>query len=433
MSPKNYGDTQKKENDAMRPRMRTGKLTLLVLGAFLSLLFAACSGAAQNGGDSGGEAVVPSEVPSTVVRATGEVIPKTYTTLSFPITGRIAELMVEEGDVVEEGDILAQLDTTDLDTSVAEAEAGLTVAKARLAEAEAGPREEEIQEARDQVAAANARIAEASATRDQLYSAVTEEEIITAETNLRQAQQNLLTAQEGYDSIMYYFNNWDSIPHIDEIEPGMRTPLDGEQGARRGLEYAKENADAAQAILDDLLDGPNPESVAAADATVAAAAAQRDASQAYLDLLLAGPMPEAIAVADAQVTQAGAALEVAQAARDQAVLVAPFSGTITSLPVDLNEWVTSGTTVMTLGDLNTLRVETTDLNEIDVAQLAEGDTVEVSFDALPGVTETGTVLQIAPKADEGSGVNYRVIVVLDNLPEEVRWGMTAFVDIDTEE
>ncbi|MEJ2149070.1 MAG: efflux RND transporter periplasmic adaptor subunit, partial [Chloroflexota bacterium] len=187
------------------------------------------------------------------------------------------------------------------------------------------------------------------------------------------------------------------------------------------------------AILDDLLDGPNPESIAAADATVAAAAAQRDASQAYLDLLLAGPMPEAIAVADAQVTQAGAALEVAQAARDQAVLVAPFSGTITSLPVDLNEWVTSGTTVMTLGDLNTLRVETTDLNEIDVAQLAEGDTVEVSFDALPGVTETGTVLQIAPKADEGSGVNYRVIVVLDNLPEEVRWGMTAFVDIDTEE
>jgi multidrug resistance efflux pump len=340
---------------------------------------------------------------------------------------------VEEGSVVEEGDSLARLDTTDMDAAVADAEAALAVAQARLAESQAGAREEEIQEARDQVAAASARISEASASRDQLYSAVTEEEILRAEADLREAQQSLLTSQEGYDQIMYYYHNWDSIPHIDEIQPGERTPLDSEQAARRGLEYAVQNADAAQAVLDDLLDGPNPESVAAANATIAAAAARRDAQQAYLDLLLAGPMPEQVAYAEAEVAQAEAALAVAQADRDQAILVAPFSGTVTALAVDLDEWVPIGMRVLTVGDLDSLRVETTDLNEIDVALLVEGDTVDVSFDALPNVVQTGTVAQIAPKADEGSGVNYRVIVELDEVPEAVRWGMTAFVDIDTEE
>jgi multidrug efflux pump subunit AcrA (membrane-fusion protein) len=424
----------KKENNAMRPRTRTGKLILLVLGALFLLLVAACAAPpAGEGEEPTGDAAAPGEEASSVVRATGEVIPETYAVLSFPVPGRVAELLVEEGSTVEEGDVLARLDTTDRDASVADAEAALAIAKAKLAETEAGAREEEIQEARDQVAAANARISEASASRDQLYSAVTEEEIISAQANLREAQQNLLTSQEGYDSIMYYYYNWDSIPHIDELQPGEATPLDGEQGARRGLEYAVQNAAAAQAVLDDLLDGPNPESVAAANATIAAAAAQRDASQAYLDLLLAGPMPEEIAVAEAEVAQAEAALEVAQANREQAVLVAPFSGTVTSLAVEISEWVQVGTAVLTLGDLDTLRVETTDLNEIDVALLVEGDTVNVSFDALPGMVQTGTVTHIAPKADEGSGVNYRVIVELDELPEAVRWGMTAFVDIDTEE
>jgi HlyD family secretion protein len=422
----------KKENNAMRPRMRTGKLILLLLGALFLLLVAACAAPEQ---DQGGaeENAVPGEALSPVVRATGEVIPETYAVLSFSLPGRVAELLVEEGSLVEEGDVLARLDTADLDANVADAEAALLVAQARLAETLAGSREEEIQEQRDRVAAASARIAEASASRDQLYSAVTEEEIISAEANLRQAQQSLLTSQEGYDQIMYYYYNWDSIPHIDEIQPGEATPLDGEQGARRGLEYAVQDAAAAQAVLDDLLDGPNPESVAAANATIAAAAAQRDAEQALLDLMLAGPSPEEIAYAEAEVSEAEASLSLAQATREQATLVAPFSGTVTALAVDLNEWVLNGDPVLTMGDLDSLRVETTDLNEIDVALLYVGDTVDVSFDALPNVRRTGTVTQIALRADEGSGVNYRVIVELYDLPESVRWGMTAFVDIDTEE
>ena len=95
---------------------------------------------------------------------------------------------------------------------------------------------------------------------------------------------------------------------------------------------------------------------------------------------------------------------------------------VTLLPVNLN---------MSVGDLEHLQVETTDLNEIDAAEIAEGDVVTITFDALEDVLE-GTVVSVAPKASEGSGVNYTVVVKLDDWPEGLRWGMTAFVDIEIE-
>ena len=103
---------------------------------------------------------------------------------------------------------------------------------------------------------------------------------------------------------------------------------------------------------------------------------------------------------------------------------------IAGLYINPSEWVSPGMPLMLIADLEHLQVETTDLNEIDVAQIAVGDIVIVTFDALPELVLDGTVASIAPKAAEGSGVNYPVVVELSDLPDELRWGMTAFVDID---
>ena len=84
---------------------------------------------------------------------------------------------------------------------------------------------------------------------------------------------------------------------------------------------------------------------------------------------------------------------------------------------------------MVLGDLAGLRVETTDLNEIDVASVEAGAPVTITFDALADTLVSGRVFSISPMSGEGSGVNYTVIVGLDEIPERLRWGMTAFVDI----
>jgi len=77
-----------------------------------------------------------------------------------------------------------------------------------------------------------------------------------------------------------------------------------------------------------------------------------------------------------------------------------------------------------------MRVETTDLRETDVARLAAGMPVEVTFDALPGQTFQGTVARIAPMSSTEKGsTNYTVIVDVADLDPALRWGMTAFVNI----
>ena len=61
-----------------------------------------------------------------------------------------------------------------------------------------------------------------------------------------------------------------------------------------------------------------------------------------------------------------------------------------------------------------------------------GAVATVTFDALPDVQVVGRVVRIAPKAAGGSGVNYTVIVELEEVPIRLRWGMTAFVDIEVD-
>jgi multidrug efflux pump subunit AcrA (membrane-fusion protein) len=65
-----------------------------------------------------------------------------------------------------------------------------------------------------------------------------------------------------------------------------------------------------------------------------------------------------------------------------------------------------------------------------VARIQVGDTVKVSFDALPDTVVTGKVREISLKNAVGSGVYYDVFVTLDEVPEGLRWGMSAFVEIE---
>jgi multidrug resistance efflux pump len=144
----------------------------------------------------------------------------------------------------------------------------------------------------------------------------------------------------------------------------------------------------------------------------------------------AGPDPDDVALAEIRLTHAEAQLAAAKAAIADRELVAPFDGVISAVHVNPNEWVAPGSPVLLVGDLDHLQVKTTDLSEIDVAQISHGDTAIVTLDALPELVLEGTVVSIAPKADEGSGVNFPVLIELSEIPPALRWGMTAFVDIE---
>jgi multidrug efflux pump subunit AcrA (membrane-fusion protein) len=80
-------------------------------------------------------------------------------------------------------------------------------------------------------------------------------------------------------------------------------------------------------------------------------------------------------------------------------------------------------------------VETTDLTELDVVAVAVGYPAEVRIDAIPDEVLQGTVTDIATVANPARGdVNYTITIELEETADlPLRWGMTAFVDIDVEE
>jgi RND family efflux transporter MFP subunit len=107
--------------------------SILVLGS-LTFLLAAC-------GDQGGQAVRPSPVRAQVVAAsqhslsvalTGEIRARVQSDLAFRFTGRIAERVVDVGDHVEAGQVLARLESQEQMADVASATAGVQSAEATL-------------------------------------------------------------------------------------------------------------------------------------------------------------------------------------------------------------------------------------------------------------------------------------------------------------
>jgi len=273
-------------------------LFLVTLSLAAALVVAGCSSAST--ADSA-TPTVGAAVASSTVSATGEVVPAEWAELSFPVSGRATEILVQEGDVVQKGDVIAQLDTTDLDIALVRAKAALAVAQANLDLAKAGPRDAEVKRATDQLAAANARVAVAVAQRDAVKAPPDADAVIQAQANVQQAVNGQQDLQESYDALMYFVeHHWDDF----DFEPGDRTPLDGEQNLRYALEQANLQVAASQANLDKLTGGPDPDDLRVADARVWAAAAQRDASLAYLDLVKAGTAPADLAISEAEVEQA---------------------------------------------------------------------------------------------------------------------------------
>jgi HlyD family secretion protein len=385
----------------------------------LALFLSACGGSAE-------ETPTPEldydYVP--VVSVTGEVVPSVWATISAQTGGTVVEVLVEPGDEVAEGDLLVRLDPTDAQLAVQQAEAALQAVQAQLALLQAGPRAEEIASAEAQLEAAEAALSQAAAQRDQLTAGATEAEIAAARAQVAAAQAEQLAAREAHDQTMKCYD----VPGSDEkVCPLLGAP---EEQARYALHAAEEALAAAQAQLDAAVAGADDQ-VRTAEAAVWAAAAQRDTAQAQLALLRAGATAEEVAVAEASVVQAEAALEVARVALDRSEIRAPFAGTVGAVTVRMGELVSPGQSMVTLGDLTTLRVETTDLDEIDVARVAEGQQVALTFDVLPERVFTGRVARISPMAEPGSGgVNYTAVIELDETDPAIRWGMTAFVDIE---
>ncbi|MDY7079368.1 MAG: HlyD family efflux transporter periplasmic adaptor subunit [Chloroflexota bacterium] len=350
------------------------------------------------------------------VSATGNIQPEARVDLSFEMPGRIAEVLVEVGDVVQSGDPLARLDSEQLALQMQQAEAAMEAAQAQLSLVKAGARSEQVAAAEASVRAAEAQVSAAAANRDQLESGASDAQVAAAEAGVAAAELQYKVTQIEHDRI------------VNETEDAEK-----KEQARYDLYTADKALAAAQAGLDAALAGADEDMIRAARAGVSAAAAQADAAQATLDLLLAGATDEQIASVEAQVAQAQVALDMVELLLDHATLRAPFDGIIAEFNITAEEMASAGLPAISLIDTSKLYI-TVGVDEIDVSQLVEGQAVQVTLDALPGVEIAGTVERIAPDATtRGSVVYYDTVIELAPTDVPILADMTANVTIVVEE
>lgn len=167
--------------------------------------------------------------------------------------------------------------------------------------------------------------------------------------------------------------------------------------------------------------------IAEAEAGVLAAETQ----VRYLDRV--GTSDEQMEKAQSDVDRANALVDQARANLAQATLYSPVRGTVITLEMSPGEVVTPGQTVILIADLNQMQVETTDLSERDILAVQIGQQAQVFIEALDDFFE-GRVTDIARRSSTvGGDVVYTVTIELDERPDGLRWGMSAEVEIQTEQ
>lgn len=386
----------------------------------------------------------------SVVSASGVIEPERQVSLHFRTMGVVARVYVEPGDRVEGGDVLAELQTDELDLAVRQAEVNLAVSQARLEQLTAGASEEEIAAAEaalasalanyervaagpseEELAAARANLASAQKNLEKLLRGPTEDEVAAAKANLERARIALERAQSEYDKVAW-IGAVGALPQAlalqqatidyEAAQAAYRLATEGATEAQ--IEAARAQVAQAQASLQRLLESPTDAELAAAEAQVAQARAQ-------LERLVSGPAEEEIRIAEAQVEQARLSLEQARLQRENAILKAPFAGVVAQVNLREGEQIQAALPAVVLVDDTAYHITVT-ADEMDITAVQVGQEAEIWLDALPERALAGHVTRVYPAATQVGGITgYQVRVDLDALDPTLRPGMNAAVDIIT--
>jgi HlyD family secretion protein len=435
------------------------------------------------------EAELPAATTDSV-SAKAVFVPLREAALSYGVSGRVDQVLVTPGEVVKAGQELARLKLSDLEQPVLQAEADLRSAEALLAKVKAGASVEENAEAEAAVSMAQAgvRAREASVTIVTANLEAARADLKTAENGVTVARSNVDAANARLVSARAALNKIVAGPSATEVKIA-EAELERARNEQEAIERQRDAtfnvlegkvgaAQAAVAIaqlrLEQLKAGARPEDLAAAQARASQATAGVDTArarlaqaqaivaeaqavietrevqlrqsltqlegaraqveqvQARLDLIKSGSRAEDVAMAEAAVARAQAGVASARNRLDDGTLRAPFDGTVGEILLREGEQAAPGIAALRLGDLTRFKVQTEDLSEVDVDQVKVGQAAQVTVDALEGEVIDGKVTRIASVASDRRGDKVYVVTVEPvTAPEaNLRWGMTAFVEID---
>ena len=377
----------------------------------------------------------PTQQSNGALTASG-TIEASQVQISAETSGKIADVLVSEGERVQAGQELVRLDQTLLLAQLEQARAAQAQAQANYdlvaagtpaeqrqaaiaaAELELTSAEQALQTLYDTAdlarAQAEQKVAAADEARDQvqdrldsLLGEADPEDIDRAQSQVTIAADKLKKAKEDYDKGLKYLdkNVAKAIMQIKVSDAKTAydmavTRLNNLLGHANQIEVtlAESNVNLAEAALADaqrelekVKDGPDPDALALAQSRLAT-------TESRLAFAKAEPSTEQLSLAQAQVESARRAVETLEIQLKKMVLLSPTDGVVLSSSAEPGEFATPGATLLVLGreDDKTITVY---IPEDRYGLLSIGQPASVSVDSFPGASFDATVVNIADQAE----------------------------------
>jgi HlyD family secretion protein len=395
------------------------------------------------------------------VAASGSLASPQTGAVAWQAPGHVGKVDVKVGQVVTAGEVLMEMDPSNLDVSFVQAQATLLNDQTTLATLLAGPTKQQIENANLAVVQDTQAITTAqknlrnalNPVGQSLYDTVNSAKVTldtaTANAQLATVSQAVQDYTNSYWLTDFYWKRYQNLqakyeaaPNPDSLQKAQNAYNDykvlADKQAQRQLTFQSDQESknstvgTAQTAYDQAVANLNAAQAGPDIATVQLdqqqlMVAQANLVQAKTDLANLKASPT---ITD--VTSARAKIAVDQAVLAKTELVAPFSGTVTEIDTQNGDPVSSGTQGLVMADLSSLKV-LVQVSEVDINRVKLGQEVDLSLDAVSGKTFTGTVSDIGYLGTTTQGVvNFPVTVVIDKPGPQLKPGMTASAAVVTD-
>ncbi len=403
------------------------------------------------------------------VEVTGSVQASRDASLSFQTLGAVSYVGVKVGDIVQQGKVLATLQSGDAQASLLQAKAQLGSAQATLEQLTQGFRPEEIALKQQIVDNAKSSLEQSylalpdvirnvdATTADTIKNKLStlfinngdhytlsfsscDQSLQSSIEASRSNLENTLAEYQKKSSVISVISSKEDIDAVFEQAYTATVATNNLVSAISNLLLSACSAkntslDTSRTTLSTVRTTMNTLFTEISTKRSALNTAKNTLSQATRDLELtkAGTDPYKVKAQASAVNQAEASVASALSGLQKTMIVAPFAGTISDVSVTVGETVSSGKSVISMLAVDAFEIEAK-VPEIDIVKVNVGAEVEVTLDAYgKGVVFPATVTRVNPTATvEGSVPMYKVIITFTGNDKRIKSGMTANVRIITE-
>ncbi len=384
--------------------MRKLSITGILLLLCLTLANAtACNAPSSGEGTENLVKVVQGDLTVTV-SGSGNIEVSNEIKLAFGVGGRIDKIYVHEGDKTSKGEVLAKLETSDLELAVTEAKVAQTKAQVAVIQAQA-----DVIQAQTAVIQAEAALQTAKYELNKTRDLYTWEDIKVAQADVDEAERYLE----------------DALWKLGQYSSGG----EGYESWQKVVIHAQARLDTAKDKLDAMLSGADPAEVVIKQLQVEAAQQSLELAQQSLEVTQQSPW-----LAQQSLGLAQQSLEQAQEQLDEATITAPFDSVVAKIYVDEGDIIPSPSvgsmTIIYLIDPSSVQLKV-QVDEIDISGVKPGQKAIIEVDALPTIPLEGKVSYISLLPTEEAGVIVYDVEITFDVAEGIgiRAGMSATADI----